>query len=183
MKLLLVLVTIGLAGAAAYFGTLAKSSYSSYSTEQLQTLEKGMDQLAQPTEEQAYSRVLLEAEKQRRLLFPGLAIAAVLAAIGAYILKPARESFAPSSAEEARFSASIGNPLLVLEGARNKAATLLGVTVHAPPAVIEAALAAQLQSRDPSKMDGLAPDLKAMALSQRDELIKARDLLMQKHES
>jgi hypothetical protein len=49
--------------------------------------------------------------------------------------------------------------------------------------VIEAALQAQLQQRDPSRMDGLAPDLKKLAVQQREELVRARDLLLNKNPS
>jgi hypothetical protein len=179
LKLLLVLMAIGLGGGAAYFGTLAKSSYSSYSSAQLQTLETGFTELTNLTDEQVFSQELLESEKKRRIVFPVLAIGAVLAAIGAYVSRGVRESFASADpGESARFSASIGDPEIVLEGARNKAAALLGVQLNAPAVVIEAALAAQLESRDPARLMGIAPDLKAMVLAQREALIKARDLLI-----
>ena len=143
------------------------------------TLEEGIKQLEHPSEDQLFSQDLLETEKRRRVVFPVLIVGAVLAAIGAYLSRAARESFAGTTTEEsARFAASIGDPAIVLEGARNKAAALLGVQLNAPAAVIEAALAAQLASRDPNRLEGIAPDLKAMVLAQCDALIKARDLLL-----
>ncbi len=44
--------------------------------------------------------------------------------------------------------------------------------------MIEAALQAQLASRDPSRLEGIAPELKQMVLDQREALFKARDLLL-----
>lgn len=73
---------------------------------------------------------------------------------------------------------AMGDPALVLEGERHKAARLLGVTPEAPPAVVEAALAAHLAAHDPSKLDGLAPDLRRMVLDRRGALQRARDLLL-----
>ncbi len=166
------------AGGAAYFGTLAKSSYSAYSEEQLTMLGDGFAHMERQSEEQMYSRELLEAEKRRRLFFPLMLVGAVLSAIGVYLTRAMGESFSSTSAEDARFAATVGNPSLLLDGARNKAAALLGVTVTAPPAVIEAALVAQLASRDPAQMGGMAPDLKALVMDQRAALIKARDLLL-----
>jgi hypothetical protein len=97
--------------------------------------------------------------------------------ISAYFSRRARFVGA-SKSEEARFAATMGDPNVALEGARNKAAALLGVTLTAPAAVIEAALAAQLATRDPDRLAGIAPELKAMVLSQREALVKARDLLL-----
>lgn len=179
MRPLLALLALALGGGAAYFGVLARSSYSAYSAAQLDLLEQNFTQLPTLTEEQQFSRGLLAAERQRRLLFPALGVAAVLAAMGAYVSRAARESFAPATnAEQARFAAAVGTPAVALDGARNKAAALLGVTVTAPPEVIEAALAAQLARRDPSKLDGMAEDLRKLAEDQRAELVRARDLLL-----
>lgn len=178
MRALFVLLALGLGGAAGYYGWFARSSYSAYSAEQLDTLDSNFAQLGKGTDEQDFSRELLATERKRRMLFPALAGAAVLAAIGAYISRGARESFAPTNAESARFAAAMGNPQVVMDGARHKAAALLGVTINAPREVIEAACAAQLASRDATKMDGLAPDLREVARTQREELIRARDLLL-----
>ncbi len=176
MRFVFALLALGFVGGAIYFGALAKSSYSAYSEEQLTVLADGFARLEHPTEAQDFSRTLFEEEKRRRLFFPLMLVGAVLSAIGVYLTRAVRESF--SAPEDARFAATVGNPSLVLEGAKNKAATLLGVTVTAPPAVIEAALTAQLASRDPSQMQGMAPDLQKLVNDQRDALIKARDLLL-----
>ncbi len=179
VKTLFLLLAVGLGGAGAYFGTMAKSSYSPYSAEQLQVLLEGFGEIRRPTENQLFSRDLLLAEMQRRTVFPVLVASAALAAIGAYLSRATRGSHDGANTEEgARFSASVGNPSVVLEGARNKAAALLGVTLTAPSVVIEAALAAQLESRNSDRLMGIAPDLKAMVLAQREALIKARDLLI-----
>ena len=82
--------------------------------------------------------------------------------------------------EDSRLVAAVGDPAVLREGARQKAAALLGVAPDAPPAVIEAALQAQLQQRDPSLLVGLAPDLKQLVMEQREELTRARDLLLKK---
>jgi hypothetical protein len=72
----------------------------------------------------------------------------------------------------------VGSPAVLREGARQKAASLLGVAPDAPPAVIDAALQAQLQQRDPARLTGLAQELQDQALRQREELVRARDLLL-----
>ncbi len=176
-------LVVGLGGAAVYFAVFAKNSFSSYSSEQLTMLEQAFTEVTQPTEDQLYSQELLEAEKQRRVVFPALVAGALLAAVGAYLMRRRATYVGASLEESARFSASMGDPALVLEGARNKAATLLGVTRTAPAAVVEAALAAQLQTRDPTRLAGIAPELKAMVLEQREALIHARNLLLETSKS
>ena len=75
---------------------------------------------------------------------------------------------------------AMGDPALVLEGERHRAARLLGVSLDAAPAVVEAALAAQLAAHDPGKLDGLAPDLRRLVLDRRGALQRARDLLLRR---
>lgn len=197
MRWLLIMVALGAAGTAGYLGTAAKNSYSDYSREQLDLLEHELSQELAPErnaprpsksaakraerlEQLALNQQLLQQERQRRSFFYlacGVAGAAALAAylVGGGASFPRRRS---SSGEDARLLAAIGDPTVLREGARQKAATLLGVSPEAPPAVIEAALQAQLQQRDISRLDGLAPDLQKLALQQREELIRARDLLL-----
>jgi hypothetical protein len=109
------------------------------------------------------------------LLRVALALAAV-ALLGAFLVK--RDWLRRPRSDEARFLTAVGSPEVVLEGERQKAAKLLGVTVDAPPTVVEAALGAQLASRDPERMVGLAPDLRRLAVEQREALLRARDLLV-----
>ncbi|WP_224369123.1 hypothetical protein [Hyalangium versicolor] len=198
MRWLLIMLALGAAGTAGYLGTVAKNSFSAYSNEQLDMLEREMSQQLEPNrpstrplkssgkqgqqkESLSGSQELLQQERQRRLyFFAALAVAAV-AAVAAFFIRSGGSSIPTlrgSSDEDARLVAAVGDPSVLREGARQKAASLLGVATDAPPAVIEAALQAQLQQRDPARLDGLAPDLKNLALQQREELVRARDLLL-----
>jgi hypothetical protein len=194
MRWLLIMLAVGAAGAAGYLGTVAKNSFSAYSSEQLGMLERELEHVpthsskaSGPQTEQkerlAVTQQLLQQERQRRLFFLAALGVAGLAGVGSFFVRGGSSS-APSlrgsSDEDARLVAAVGNPSVLREGARKKAASLLGVSPEAPPAVIEAALQAQLQQRDPSRMEGLAPDLKKLAVQQREELVRARDLLLNK---
>lgn len=197
MRLPLIMVALGAAGTAGYLGTAAKNSYSGYSPEQLEllenelsqelSLERGAPRPAQSAakrserqEQLLLHQQLLQQERQRRSFFTlacGAAGAATLAAFlvrGGVSLSRRRGSHA----EDARLLAAVGDPAVLHEGARQKAAALLGVSSEAPPAVIEAALQAQLQQRDLSRLEWLAPDLQKLVLQQREELVRARDLLL-----
>ena len=66
--------------------------------------------------------------------------------------------------EEARLRRAMGRSVALLEGERDKAARLLGVTPEAPPAVIDAALAAQLAAHDLGRLDGIAPEVRRLLL-------------------
>jgi hypothetical protein len=197
MRWLLIMLAVGAAGTAGYLGTAAKNSFSAYSSQQLDMLEREMAQElegsprppkasgkhAEQKEQLAVSQQLLQEERQRRLFFTlALAVAAV-ASVASFFVRGGSSStptLRASSDEEARLLAAVGDPSVLREGARQKAASLLGVAPDAPPAVVEAALQAQLQQRDPSRMEGLAPDLKQLVLQQREELVRARDLLLNK---
>jgi hypothetical protein len=195
------MLAVGAAGTAGYLGTAAKNSFSDYSTEQLDLLQRELDQELQqkhasPRSTKASSKQaeqkdqldanqqLLQQERQRRLFF-FIALGVVgLSGVAAFFVRggsSSRPSLRGSSDEDARLVAAVGNPAALREGARQKAASLLGVAPNAPPAVVEAALQAQLQQRDPARMEGLAPDLQKLALQQREELIRARDLLLDKN--
>lgn len=165
------------------------SSFGAYSDAQLETLEWGYRSAMHPPPVPGTTAVsrresamdaeislgLLDAERSRRRAFLCAAAVAVLAAIGA--LLPRRGS-RRTRGEEGRLTRVMGDPAVLLEGERNKAAKLLGVTLEAPPAVVDAALAAQLASHDLGRLDGLAPDLRRIVLEQREALRKARDLLV-----
>ncbi len=166
------------------------SSYGAYSDAQLQTLEAGYRAAMHPapgpgistvtgreaTLDAELSLVVLEKEQHRRLALRGLALVAVLASVGALLL--GRREGRRARGEEARLLKAMGDPAALLEGERHKAARLLGVTLEAPLEVVDAALAAQLAARDLGRLDGLAPDLRRLALDQREALQRARDLLI-----
>ncbi|HYH97748.1 hypothetical protein [Hyalangium sp.] len=197
MRWLLIMLAVGAAGTAGYLGSVAKNSFSAYSLEQLDVLERELSQELAPehrpvrspkTAKQAERQEFLAAdhqllleERQRRLYFMLALGLAGAAAVGAFLVRggtSSTPSLRGSRGEDVRLLAVVGDPAVLREGARQKAAALLGVSPDAPPAVIEAALQAQLQQRDPSRLDGLAPDLQKLALQQREELVRARDLLV-----
>jgi hypothetical protein len=165
------------------------SSFGAYRDAQLRTLEDGyraaMHLDPGPSSsvvarreaalDAELSLALLEAEQRRRLALRGVALVALLAAVGA--LLPGRRR-RQEHGEEARLREAIGDPAVLFEGERHKAARLLGVALEAPPAVVDAALAAQLAARDLGRLDGLTPDLRQLALEQREALRRARDLLV-----
>jgi hypothetical protein len=201
MRWLLIMLAVGAAGTSGYLGALAKNSFSDYSTEQLELLERELNQelqqehtasrspkasskQAEQKERLAANQQLLQQEWQRRFFFFIALGVAGISGVAAFFVRggsPSRPILRGSSDEDARLAAAVGNPSVLREGAQQKAASLLGVAPNAPPAVIEAALQAQLQQRDPARMEGLAPDLKKLALQQREELIRARDLLLDKN--
>jgi len=166
------------------------SSFGAYTGAQLDTLEAGYRAAmhappAPPTStlvradaalDAEISLGLLEAERHRRRALLGAISLALLAALGA--LLPRRGGSSAGRSEERRLAQAMGDPAALLEGERHKAAKLLGVTVEAPPAVVDAALAAQLAARDLGRLDGLAPDLRDIVLEQRQALQRARDLLV-----
>ncbi|MDC0712385.1 hypothetical protein POL68_28235 [Stigmatella sp. ncwal1] len=198
MRWLFLMLALGCGAAAGYLGLFEKNSFSGYSGEQLDMLEQELaEELAPaaspsrkrplPLRDDAHHRLQdaqqrLQAERQRRQFF-ALALGGMgLFTLAAFFARSGPSRFRPraSTAEEARLLAAVGNPAVLQEGARQKAASLLGVSPDAPPAVIEAALQAQLQQRDPSRMTGLAQALQDQALQQREDLVRARDLLLNK---
>ncbi|MDY7230243.1 hypothetical protein [Hyalangium rubrum] len=200
MRWLLLMIAVGAAGTAGYFGLFVKNSFSGYSNAQLDVLEReltaGAAQERPPSKRKSKStntdeeqqvwaevqqRLLLEERQRRLFLVLSLGVAA-LSGLGAAFVR-GKASTSPvltERGEDARLVAAVGDPAVLREGARQKAASLLGVSPDAPPAVIEAALQAQLQQRDPSLLVGLGPDLKQLVLQQREELTRARDVLLEK---
>ncbi len=192
MRWMLLLLALAALLTAAYLDRMVRNSYSDYSEAQLTLLETELSRAADarsPTAEQLFAQELLQAERQRRLYRLGaLGVAGgagllTLLLFLAGALSGHRAARAAASEEEARLVSTLGTPRVLEQGARHKAATLLGVTPEAPPAVIEAALEAQLRERDLSRLDGLAPDLQRMMLEQREALVRARDLLLRKPEA
>ncbi|MFZ5468003.1 MAG: hypothetical protein ACOZIN_01085 [Myxococcota bacterium] len=156
------------------------STHTSHSFSQLTQMADEFTRLGDAlTADQRISHELVLAERRRRVLVPVGIGAAALFVAGAIVTR-GRSRKAKRTNEEQRLAAAVGDPALTLQGARMKAAALLGVTPDAPAAVIEAALNAQLESRAPHLLEGLAPDLQKMALARREELIRARDLLLRR---
>jgi len=181
------------AGGAIFLREKSSStSFSAYTEAQLDTLEANYRAVSQapPTqgtvaaraarEEAALDAQLslesLQTERYRRRALRALLIVALLAVVGA--LLPRRRGSQGDRGEDERLRKAMGDPAVLLEGERHKAARLLGVTPEAPPAVIDAALAAQLAAHDPARVDGLAPEVRRMILEQRQALQRARDLLV-----
>lgn len=166
------------------------SSFAPYSDSQLDQLQAGYRGVMGAPPAQGNSGVsgqdaaldaelslqLLQKERQRRNALRGLAMVSLLAVVGALV--PGHRGARGDRGEESRLRKAMGDPAVLLEGERHKAARLLGVTPEAPPAVIDAALVARLAAHDLGRLDGIAPELRRMVLDQRQELQRARDLLV-----
>ena len=178
------------AGGAFYLREQSSTtSFAAYSEAQLDTLEANYHQVSRSPPAQGslaarreaaldaeLSLERLLAERNRRLALRSLALVALLAAVAA--LLPRRGGWRRDRAEDARLRSKMGDPAVLLEGERHKAARLLGVTLEAPPSVIDAAFNARLAAHDLGRMDGIAPDLRRILLDQRQALQRARDLLV-----
>lgn len=181
------------AGGAFFLREKSRStSFSAYTEAQLDTLEESYRAVSQapPTQGTAAAKAAreeavldaqlslesLQTERHRRLSLRALALVALLAVVGA--LLPRRGGSRRNRGEDARLRKAMGDPNVLLEGERHKAARLLGVAPEAPPAVVDAALEAQLAAHDPGRVDGLAPEVRRMILDQRQALQRARDLLV-----
>lgn len=189
-RLVFAALTVVAAGGAFWLRERsAASSFAAYTEAQLDTLEAGYRAVTRAPPAAAslaarrdaslgaeLSLERLQTERHRRLALRGLAMVAILTAVGA--LLPRRGGARRDRGEDARLKKAMGDPAVLLEGERNKAARLLGVTLEAPPAVVDAALAAQLAAHDLSRMDGIAPEVKRMLIDQRQALQRARDLLV-----
>jgi DnaJ-domain-containing protein 1 len=195
----ILLLALGVAMAAWLWGR--GSSFTGYSSEKLDTLERGYGEVSalkpavpltapsKPTqrslervrataEEAAVSLSLLQDERRRRgILASALAVAAVAAA-GLLLLQLQHRSRRPRMVEEARLVAALGTPESLLASEQARAAGLLGVAPDASPQVVEAALLAQLSAYEPAKLVGLAPQLQEAAEGQRHALLRARDCLL-----
>lgn len=168
----------------------SRSSFSSYSDSQLDTLEAGYRAVtrtppapgstATSRRDAALDAELslerLQTERHRRIALRSLAMVSLLAAVGALLAGRGRAR--RDRGEEARLRVAMGDPVALLEGERDKAARLLGVRPEAPPAVVDAALAAQLAAHDLGRLDGIAPEVRRLLLDQRESLQRARDLLV-----
>ncbi len=186
MRNLLFLVALLSGGYAGYLATFAKTSYSSYSPAQLDQIEAEQSRQVNRThgderDQHLISLMLLREERARPFKMQvagGVAGLSFLSALVVTLLGRRRED---STQEQDAY----GNPI-ESGGAqqldRNRAAALLGVRPDAPRAVIEAALQAQLAERDPSQLQGLAPDLRHKYLQQREALQQAGNVLLGRRE-
>lgn len=167
-----------------------RSSFSAYSDTQLDTLEKAyrsaskapvgpgpdLDARREAALDAQLSLERLQQERFRRRAFLGSEAIGILAVLG--VLLPRRGGGKVSRKDERRLADALGDPAVLLEAERRKAASLLGVSVEAPPEVIDAALAAKLAAREPDRLEGLDPGLRQVVLEQRQALQRARDLLV-----
>jgi hypothetical protein len=177
------------AGGAIYLREKSSaSSFSSYSDGQLDTLEANYRAVTRaPAGTSATSRrdaaldaemslERLQTERYRRIALRSLALVALLSVAGAVLAGRGRPP--RNHKEDSRLREAMGDPAALLEGERNKAARLLGVTPEAPPAVVDAALAAQLAAHEVGRLDGIAPEVRRLLIDQRESLQRARDLLV-----
>lgn len=185
LRALLIVLTLLAAATVAYLVGPAKTSFSSYSPDQLAALRAEAERVSTAGgPEQADARVSLsmvddELERRTRLLLAGAA--ALLFAVAAFAALRTQLSVGLRSGkgEEARLASFLANASGDLKaGQRRAAAELLCVAVNAPRPVIEAAYEAQMKERDRSRYDGLAPDLVRIAEEQREKLRQARDVLL-----
>jgi len=188
-RLVFAALAVVAAGGAFYLREQSSTtSFAAYSEAQLDTLEANYRQVSRSPPAQGslaarreaaldaeLSLERLLAERNRRLALRSLALVALLAAVAALL---PRRGWRRDRAEDARLRSKMGDPAVLLEGERHKAARLLGVTLEAPPSVIDAAFNARLAAHDLGRMDGIAPDLRRILLDQRQALQRARDLLV-----
>jgi hypothetical protein len=188
MRTLLVLVALLAGGYAGYRGLATKSSYASYSPEQLDELEaEHQRQLLKASgeayETHALSLTMLREERSRRFEVQAALGVAGLSLVSALVLTLVRgrrrADSSRSDDEEPRSTPEpIGHYRSAGKAARAQAAALLGVRPDAPRAVIEAALQAQLAERDPAHLHGMDPGLRQRVLQQREALLQAANLLL-----
>lgn len=184
LRLLALILFLASAAAAAWVWKFERNSFSAFSNENLGVLSAAyLEQIPRERaggSEAEISLSLLEEERRRRALeLPtGAAVVAGFLLLAWALLRAGGRSHARTTGEEVRLQNQLGTPAQLEMGARHKAAELLGCQVDAPPELVLAAYEAQLQLRDPSRMDGLAPDLRRLVMEQRQELERARDLLL-----
>ncbi|HLL53149.1 MAG TPA: hypothetical protein VK447_06380 [Myxococcaceae bacterium] len=186
LRLFLLLLAGICAGAATYQAVNKNAVYAGQSGEHLELLAREYAAMNQGRDgvpsDAAVALSLVRDELRRRNLLLGFLIGCGVLFVGAWLARPAdgddRSRAAPRGGEEERLAAAMGNPDAAMDGARRKAAALLGVSVRASPAEVEAALEKQLRARDPAKLVGLAEELQRAAKEQREALVKARDLLV-----
>lgn len=186
MRILLFLVALISGGYAGYLATVAKTSYSSYSAAQLDQIEAEQSRLVDKTsgderDSHLISLMLLREERGRPFKVQVAGGVAGLAFVSALLLTLVGRRHEGARREDEPYRAP-GEGGGSQQMDRNRAAALLGVRPDAPRAVIEAALQAQLADRDPSQLQGLDPTLRQQRLQQREELLAAANVLLDRRE-
>lgn len=182
-SLLLCCAAIAASIAVGSYWIPARSSYTHHPSPELTGMRAALEKTASQRtldDHERVSAVLLDEELRRRtrMQWAGGAAALFFALAWGAPAGSRRRTVSDTHSEEQRLAATLGDPAQQLASARRKAAQLLGVSWDAPSPVIEAALSAQLALRDPSRAQGLAPDLRQLMLEQREALVRARDLLI-----
>lgn len=186
MRIGLFFIGLILAGATAWVWFGMAGSYSDYSDQQLDTLEREYARVeaagsgGEVREAQVSASILRDERHRRALMLPlPIATAAVLILWVALLFTGGGTTRRSKiSDEEQRLLSKMGNPTQIEAGARNKAAVLLGVQVNAPAELVHAAYDAQLRVHDPARLEGLAPDLQHALRQKLADLARARDLLL-----
>ena len=187
MRIVFFLLALVAAGYAGYLQFHGPSTYASYSEAKLAQLEAAYDQAVLSTRGEAQdtnrvSQMYVQQELTRRLHVKVSLGAAGVCLVLALALTLLRGRGGSRGEEE---QASAPHPTASPGGTpmtREQAAARLGVQPHAPRAVVEAALQAQLAERDPSQLVGLDPTLKHNVLQQREELMQAGNVLLGRQE-
>lgn len=165
-----------LAAGGVYLATLGRTSWSSYSEAQLDALEAEAVR--------AGARVdasFVSDERIRRIAAPGALVAGAVVFLVAFFVPARRRGPKEDSDEALRLAAAVGAGGALGPSAEQEqyasAARLLGVTLQASPAVIDAAYQAQLQERGSPHIPG-RPDLTRLGEEHLVRLARARDLLI-----
>ncbi len=148
MKLVLAAFFVAALAAEIYLWRGFRTSYSGFSGEQIERFERAHRAKGPDDFEARFGLERIDLERRRRAGLWLVGGAAFVCALGAYLV-PSRRRTA-SRGEEERFQAAFGDAGVLIEGSRQKAAQLLGVTPNAPAAVLDAALQAQLAALGPS---------------------------------
>jgi hypothetical protein len=181
MRRILFLLLLGLSAGSVYVHTLARTSYSGLSEAQFSMAERELEKLARRKDERGLeARVeltFIEDERRRQQLAWALPAATALVGLLTLVLSVAGRRRRLSD-EEVRLLGATGGEDFGTLVRKRQAADMLGVSPSAPSVVVEAALQALLASREPAQLQGLRPDLRDTLLAQREDLIRARDVLL-----
>jgi hypothetical protein len=170
MRWLCAALTLFAASASVYLG-VSKTTFASYSSEQLDQLEKAYRGASGHDD----AHDLMIEERRRRLALPICLGATAVLFLGA-VFAPGGNRRRKLTDEEGRLLEQVG-PLGSLAPDRKEAALTLGVDPKAPDTVIEAAYRAQLSTL-PANPVGLDPGMQRLVQERRDRLARARDLLL-----
>jgi hypothetical protein len=186
VRFLFGLLSLAALGVWAFFLLARVGSLSAFDEPTLAVLQEEADRLLASEKmgtpawlDADVTTTLISRERmRRRVLWAGLPVASAFAIAALFAPKLSRRPRRDRK-EEARLSEFLGGQQGELAAeARKSAAELLGIAPNALPEVVEAAFQAQMRQRDPSRYDGVKPDLVKIAESQRQQLLKARELLL-----